>query len=98
MSDTTIRISSKSTMLDHQRFYAPTYLVAKDESVMLFIGDVATVRGPSGKVRRRINTSVLPFATVEEMVDAILDGGWVEDEALDGDARRWRPPKGESGQ
>ncbi len=90
--ETTIRIGNKSEILQQQRFYAPTYLTSSDGSVVLFIGDAAEVRGPSGRTRLRSNTDVIEYATEAEMVDAVVGGDWIEDERLDGDTRKWKPP------
>jgi len=88
---TAIRISKQSTLLAEQRYYAPTYLIG-DDGLVVFVGDVAEVRGPSGRVQTRTQTGVVTFDTDEAMVGAIIGGGWREDPTLDGDARKWKSP------
>jgi hypothetical protein len=88
--ETTIQIRNKSELLWHQRFYAPTYLTGDDGSVVLFIGDAAEVKGPK-HTRLRTSTTAIEYSTEAEMVDAILNGGWKEDQTLDDNARQWKP-------
>ena len=87
---TAVTIGKGSVLLAEQRFYDDTYLIGDDTgSVMVFILDAALVRGPSGRERLRTDRDVLELPSVDAMVAAIQEGGWVE-APLDGNPR-WRP-------
>ena len=85
---TAFQINRGSTLLAEQRFYDNTYLVG-DTGPVVFILDVALVRGPSGRERLRTKRDVIDFPDDAAMLTAIRNGGWAE--APLEDDRDWKP-------